>query len=125
MYLWSAHDPITVSQAVSVVPAISDVMIEQAAEDMRMNWFDATLLGPLSSTPFKVYAMIAPHVGVSLPAFALAAIVARLPRFLIVSVGAAWIGRLLEPKLGPRAPFLILIGAWLLFYVAFFALMPN
>jgi membrane protein YqaA with SNARE-associated domain len=125
MYLWSAHDPVTATSAVAAVPAISDVMMEMAAEDMRMNWFDATLLGPVSSTPYKVYASLAPHVGVSLPAFVLASVLARLPRFLIVSIGVAWIARVIEPWLGPRAPLLILIGAWLLFYAAFFALMPN
>jgi membrane protein YqaA with SNARE-associated domain len=125
MYVWSAHDPISAGGAVAAVPAISDLMMEMAAEDMQMNWFDATLMGPLSSTPYKVYAVIAPHVGVSLPLFALASVIARLPRFLIVSVGVAWIGRLIEPWLGPRAPILILTGAWLLFYAAFFALMPN
>jgi membrane protein YqaA with SNARE-associated domain len=125
MYAWSARDPISAGNAVAAVPAISDLMMEMAAEDMRMNWFDATLMGPLSSTPYKVYAVIAPHVGVSLPAFALASVAARLPRFLIVAVSVAWIARLIEPRLGPRAPFLILTGAWLLFYAAFFALMPN
>lgn len=125
MYVWSASDPLSASNAVAVVPAISDRMMELAAEDMMINWFDAVLLGPLSSTPFKVYALIAPQVGVSLPAFALASIAARLPRFLIVSIGVAWIGRLIEPRLGPRAPFLILAAAWLAFYAVFFALMPN
>lgn len=107
------------------VPAIGEAMAEKAGEAMRMNWFEATLLGPLTSTPFKLYAIVAPHVGVSLPAFALATIAARLPRFLIVSVGVAWIGRLIAPRLGVRASFLILTGAWLVFYAAFFALMPN
>ena len=125
MYAWSARDPIAASNAVMAVPAISDAMAEMAAEDMRMNWFEATLIGPLSSTPFKLYAVIAPHLGVPLAAFAWAAIAARLPRFLIVSVGVAWVGRLIEPRLGPRAPFVILTGAWLLFYAAFFTLMPN
>lgn len=125
MFVWSVRDPGGASSAVMAVPAISEAMAERAAEQMRANWFEATLLGPLTSTPFKLYAVIAPHAGVSLPAFALAAVAARLPRFLIVSLGVAWIGRLIEPRLGPNAPVLILTAAWLLFYAAFLTLMPN
>lgn len=125
MYLWSTQDYATVREAVLAVPAISEAMAERAEAAMAQNWFTATLLGPLSSTPYKLYAILAPEAGAPLPLFALASIVARLPRFLVVSAGAAWIARWLEPRLGPRAPFLILIGAWLLFYAVFFALMPN
>jgi membrane protein YqaA with SNARE-associated domain len=125
MFSWSARDPVAASNAVMAVPAISDAMAERAAEDMMTNWFTATLLGPLSSTPFKLFAVIAPHVDASLPAFALAAVLARLPRFLVVSVAVAWLGRLVEPRLGPRASFYILTCAWLLFYAVFFTIMPN
>jgi membrane protein YqaA with SNARE-associated domain len=125
MYLWSAADAATAREAVLAVPAISEAMAARAASAMAQNWFIATLLGPLTSTPYKLYAILAPAVGAPLPLFALASVVARLPRFLIVSVGVAWIGRLIGPRLGPRAPILILTGAWLLFYAAFFALMPN
>ena len=56
---------------------------------------------------------------------ALAAIAARLPRFLIVSVGVSLIGRALSRWFGERLLLWLLIGAWLLFYAVFFALMPN
>jgi len=125
MYLWSARDPIAANNAVLAVPAISEAMAERAAEDMMMNWFDATLFGPLTSTPFKLYAVIAPHAGVPLWAFALASIAARLPRFLIVSIGVALIGRALRRWLSERQLLWLLIGAWLLFYAGFFAVMPN
>ncbi len=126
MYLWSTSDPTAAHAAVLAVPAISDAMFSRAADAMRGDWFAATMLGPLSSTPYKVYAVLAPHAGEApLPAFALASIVARLPRFLVVSVGAALIGRRLSRWLSPRQLLWVLIGAWLLFYAVFFALMPN
>jgi hypothetical protein len=125
MYLWSAHDPDTARNAVLAVPAISERMAITAAAAMEQNWFVATSFGPLSSSPFKLYAILAPHAGASLPAFALASIAARLPRFLIVSVGTALIGRALSRWLSERQLLWVLIGAWLLFYAVFFALMPN
>mgnify|MGYP006915258556 CR=1 FL=1 len=44
---------------------------------------------------------------------------------LIVSVGVSLIGRALSRWLGERPLLWLLIGAWLLFYAVFFALMPN
>ncbi|QGZ93506.1 hypothetical protein [Terricaulis silvestris] len=126
MFLWSASDPDAARAAVLAAPAISEAMVTSARDSMGThNWFNATLVGPLSSTPFKVYAIWAPWAGASLPAFALASIAARLPRFLIVSVGTALIGRALSRWLSERQLTWVLIGAWLLFYAAFFALMPN
>src|SRR5262245_38629408 len=125
MHLWSAHDAEAARAAVLAVPAVSAPMAAAAEAAMRENWFAATLLGTLSFTPFKLYAVLAPQTGVPLPAFAPAAIAARLPRFLAVSIAAALIGRRLEPRVGARTLVRALLGAWLLFYTVFFALMPN
>ncbi len=125
MYLWSAEHFEDAYAAVRAVPAISDAMMERALASMIDNWPLATFLGPLSSTPFKVYAFAAPMVNAPLPLFALWAIVARLPRFLIVSIGVSLVGRVLSRWLGERQLLWVLIGAWLLFYAVFFTLMPT
>jgi len=126
MYAWSAADPAAARAAVLAVPAISEAMVARAADAMREDWFLATLLGPLSSTPFKVYAILALHAGgTTLPAFALAGMIARLPRFLLVGCGVALLGRGLRRWLSERRLFWLLIGAWVLFYAVFFASMPN
>lgn len=125
MYLWSQSDPAAAREAVLAVPAISAEMALRAETAMREHWFWATFLGPLTSTPYKLYAILAPHLAVNLPAFALASIAARLPRFLIVSVGAGLIARRLRPWLGERRVYWLLGGAWIVFYLVFFALMPN
>ncbi len=125
MYAWSTADPASARAAVLAVPAIGEAMAANAEAAMTQNWFAATLLGPLSSTPFKLYAILAPAAGASLPAFALAGVVARLPRFLIVGCGAALIGRALDGRISARAQTWVLAGAWVAFYAVFFALMPN
>jgi membrane protein YqaA with SNARE-associated domain len=125
MYVWSTGDPVTAREAVLAVPAISEAMAQRAEAAMAENWFVATFLGPLTSTPFKVYAILAPAAAASLPAFALAAIAARLPRFFAVSIGVSLIGRFLSRWLSERQRLGVLIGAWLLFYAVFFTLMPN
>jgi len=126
MFLWSASNPDAARTAVLALPAISVAMAEAAETAMAaQGWFAATLSGPLSRTPFKVYAILAPHAAAPLPLFALASVVLRLPRFLIVSAGVALIGRWLRPRLGEQRLLWLLIGGWLAFYTAFFMLTPN
>ena len=125
MYLWAVQDFAAARDVVLALPAISEAMATRAQAAMAENWFLATFLGPLSSTPFKLYAILAPAAGAPLPAFALAAIAARLPRFLIVSIGAALIGQAVSRWLSDRQRLCLLIGAWLLFYAVFFTLMAN
>lgn len=125
MATWSLADPQTARAAVLAVPAISEAMAQRAAAAVDANWFAATLLGPLSSTPFKLYAILAPHAGASVPVFALAGVLARLPRFLAAAIGAALIGRVLAGRISPRVQSWLFVAAWVLFYAVFFARMPN
>lgn len=126
MYLWSTSDPATAREAVLAVPAISETMAANAEANMATwGWFTATLFGPLSSTPYKLYAILAPHAGAPLLLFMLASVIARLPRFLIVSAAVAWIGRYLEPRLGKRRVLWLFILAWIAFYAVFFTLVPS
>ncbi len=86
MFLWSAHDAAGARAVVLAVPAVSEAMAADAARAMAEHgWFAATLAGPLSFTPFKLYAILAPEAGASAAGFALASVAARLPRFLLVS----------------------------------------
>ncbi|MEZ5959074.1 MAG: hypothetical protein R3C30_01425 [Hyphomonadaceae bacterium] len=125
MFFWATQNFAAAREAVLAVPSISEAMAARAEAAMAANWFLATFLGPLSSTPYKVYAILAPGAGAPLPLFALASIAARLPRFLIVSVGVSLIVRFLGRWLSARQLLWLLIGAWLLFYAVFFTLMPN
>jgi hypothetical protein len=125
MYAWAGSDPAGAYAAVLAVPAISAGMGETARAAMAENWFLATLAGPLSSTPFKLFAVLAPESGAGFAAFALAGTAARLPRFVVIAVGAALLQAWLEPVLGRTRLRWALAGGWVLFYVAFFGLMPN
>jgi hypothetical protein len=125
MYLWSVHDPAGAESAVLAVPAVSAPMLETARAAMAgEGWFAATLAGPLSFTPYKVYAILAPQAGAGLAAFVAASILARLPRFLAASLGAALLSRL-APRIPLRWLNWALGGAWAAFYAAFFALTPG
>jgi hypothetical protein len=126
IWLWSAIAPVSAHAAVAAVPAISERMIADAEVDMtREGWLMASLKGPLTSTPYKVYALLAPRHEVPLVAFAPAALPVRLPRFLLVAAAFALIGGVLRQ----RIPRLWLIGGftvgWVLFYGWFWLTHPG
>lgn len=126
IYLWSLHNFSAAHDAVLAVPAISDTMASRAFVAMdEQGWLWATFTGPLSSTPYKVYALWAPQIGAPLMTFVAASVLARLPRFVIAGVGAAFVGRWLAPRVGATRLAWALALAWVFFYAAFFMLMPG
>lgn len=126
IFLWSTQYPAGAHRAVAAVPAISDRMIAQAQADIDRNgWFIAAMKGPLTSTPYKVYALLAPKSGAPLAVFAPAALPVRLPRFLIVAAIFAVIGALLRDRIDRRILLAAFTAGWLLFYLWFWTAHPG
>ena len=126
MYSWSARQPEAALATVAAVPAVSTPMIIKASVDMdREGWFPAALKGPVTSTPYKVYALLAPSKGASLPGFALGALPIRLPRFLLAAVAFAAIRRLAEGRISARWLMTGFTTWWVLFYVWFWVVHPG
>jgi len=126
MYGWSARDPQAALVAVAAVPAVSIPMIVHASVQMdRQGWFAAALHGPMTSTPYKVYALLAPSKGAGLPAFALGALPVRLPRFLLAALAFATIRRLVAERIDARWLMTGFTAWWVLFYVWFWATHPG
>jgi hypothetical protein len=117
IFAWAAANPLAALNAVEAVPGVSTAMVGAAREDIdERGWLLATLSGPLSATPYKVYAALAPEVDASLPVFAAAALPTRLPRFLMVALVFALLGRLLRDRVPPRRLLAIYAIGWVLFY---------
>jgi len=117
IYGWSVRDPEAARAAVAAVPAVSDQMIADAEADMaREGWLLAALKGPIMSTPYKVYAALAPAQRATPVAWALAAFPVRLPRFLLVAAGFAILRRLAEGRIPPRTVLAAFTAGWVLFY---------
>ena len=125
MYLWSVRSPEQALAAVEAVSAVSPAMIAAADADMAGGWFMASLKGPLTSTPYKVYAALAPGHGASLPAFAAAGAPVRLPRFVGVAVVMALIGAALKGRVSDRVVIAAFTLGWVLFYGWFWLAHPG
>ena len=125
MYLWAERAPEQALAAVGAIPAVSPAMIEAADADMSKGWFVASLKGPLTSTPYKVYAALAPKHEAGLAAFSAAALPVRLPRFLGVAAIMALIGATVARNLSERWTIRAFTVGWVLFYGWFWLAHPG
>lgn len=126
MYGWSVRDPSAALNAVAAVPAVSTPMIVHASVAMdREGWFAAAFKGPVTSTPYKVYALLAPSKGATVWGFALGALPIRLPRFLLAAVAFAAIRWLARGRIDDRWLITGFTAWWVLFYVWFWVAHPG
>jgi membrane protein YqaA with SNARE-associated domain len=107
------------------LPAISPRMIADAGPVLALEPFHALLDGAFSGVPYKVFAALAANAGISLAPFLLITIPARAARFLLASAATALLDRLLARWIAKRIRTLLLAGFWVLFYVVYWAVMPN
>lgn len=83
LYAWSARNPLQAQAAVTHVPFVRTKMLEDVHASYQAHGMRAILIGPLTGTPYKIYAVEAPDF-ISLGAFLAITIPARLERFLFV-----------------------------------------
>jgi membrane protein YqaA with SNARE-associated domain len=114
MYAWAALDAAAARAAVARVPGVGQVMVERVGEQVRSDGAAAVLAGPLTGTPYKLYAVQAGAGGLPPGRFLLASVPARLGRFAAVTAGAVLLNRLLRrwPLAVRRALHLALWGTF-------------
>ncbi len=116
MYQWGMTQPEAAVRTVAAVPAVGTAMMESAAAAMREAGVVATIFGPLTATPYKVYAVQASAAGIPLWWFLVISPIARLPRFLLATLLAAGAARLLGPRVSSRILFGLWAGTWTAIY---------
>ncbi len=120
VYLAAIHAPALVAAIMRSVPFISDLMIARVRNEYADMGNRALFYGPISGTPYKLYAFAAPPYA-SLAIFLAVSIPARLLRFLTVGGFATLMAYLLRRYL--KCSDRILVGihaaAWAVFYVAY------
>ncbi len=124
MYVWAAGDPAGAAATVDAVPAVSAGMIERVGHDLERRGLAGLLVGAFTGTPYKVFAVRAPDVGIGAVPFLVSSIPARLSRFLLVSLVAGWISARIGSRWRPERKAAVLAGLWLVFYAAYLSLLP-
>ncbi|MDO6386885.1 YqaA family protein [Uliginosibacterium sp. 31-12] len=85
MYFWGRFSPITVLGVLREIPAIDLPMCEEVTRQLRDEGLFALFIGPLTGTPYKIYAAMAGALALNPLLFFAISIPARLLRFLAVA----------------------------------------
>ncbi|MGD0098577.1 MAG: hypothetical protein ABSB60_19020 [Terracidiphilus sp.] len=95
LFSWSSSNPQAAHRAVARVPFVTSRMFSHVEMGYQKQGLGALLLGPLSGTPYKIYAVAAPRY-LSKATFLWGTIPARGERFLLVWAVAGLLGNLLR-----------------------------
>lgn len=122
MYLWGRADPASAAAALDAVPAIGPGMIEDVQRSLVSSGLGALFVGPLTGTPYKIYAVTGGSLGVGLLAFLLVSVPARGVRFVVLTLAASWASRgpLGAWSLGRKR--VVAVALWIGFYAVYFAM---
>lgn len=125
--LWfvGAADPEPARALFALIPAIDNAMITNVGSQIESVGLKALFLGPLSGTPYKIYAVEAANLGYGLGIFLLISLPARLIRFLLVSLIAGGISNLLQRRVNLRQLQAMHIVFWIGLYVWYFSVMQG
>lgn len=107
------------------IPGIGPAMLDRVARQVASQGFLAVLLGPLSGTPYKLYAAEAGRRRLSLAGLMLITVPARLLRFLAVTLLAAWLSHGVAADLPLQARYAAWALAWAAFYAWYFRAMRR
>jgi membrane protein YqaA with SNARE-associated domain len=120
MFFWAQENPAKAYAAVRKVPFITERMFAQVEAGYQKNGMAAVYLGPMSGTPYKIYAVEAPRFFRATP-FLLTTIPARGWRFVLVGLFAAACAAILRRRWNKSVRELTILHAlaWALFYISY------
>lgn len=119
MFAWGAADADAGLHVLQQVPAISPAMCDGVALQLQRDGLLALFVGALTGTPYKTYAVQAGAQGISLLAFLLISLPARLLRFVAVAGMVALICHRF-PALTLRWRVGLWATGWMTFYSWYF-----
>lgn len=122
LFNWAAKSPLSAQGAVARVPFVTTAMFARVHASYRAHGMGAVFRGPLTGTPYKIYAVEAPEFQ-GRPAFLLATVPARGERFLLVWIVFGVAGAAMRKYFGRTASQLALRHAafWVLFYAFYWS----
>lgn len=93
MYAWGRAAPAAAEAALGRVPGIDRGVIERVRGELATSGVGAVALGPLRTTPYKIYAVEAGATGAPPLAVLAASVPSRLGRFLGTVLVVGWLVR--------------------------------
>lgn len=102
------------------LPAIDAAMVADVGQQLESSGLPALFAGPVTGTPYKIYALQSGGLGIGLVEFLIVSIPARMLRFVVVILAVAGISKLLERSLDLRRRQVVLALSWTAFYAWYF-----
>ena len=121
MYWWGSRSAQSALEVLELLPAVDTLMIERVAGELTESGPLALFYGPVTGTPYKLYAVQASGAGVGAAAFVLVSIPARLTRFVLITVASHYVLAALAKRWPPVNRIALLLFAWTAFYAWYFA----
>jgi hypothetical protein len=122
LFNWSAQSPASAREAVARVPFVTAQMFDRVHASYQAHGMGAVFRGPLTGTPYKIYAVEAPEFQ-GRTAFLLATVPARGERFLVVWIVFGVAGTALRRYFGRTGSQLALRHGifWVVFYAFYWS----
>ncbi len=125
VYVWGVYDRPGALAVIEKMPAISPAMVERVAAQLADHGVLAIFIGPLTGTPYKLYAAQAADAHIGWAVFMLISIPARGIRFVAVTAGVHFLLQCLVPARAHTHSTALILSAWVLFYSYYFTVMPG
>lgn len=122
MYLWGYTDSATAYHFLTFIPAIYPKMITQAIQSLTPNPWNALLLAPFKGIPYKIYAVAFGASRINFLAFLIISFVARLLRFLLITLIAICLVALLKQHIKQKTLIYFHLFIWTIIYIGYFTL---
>ncbi len=114
----------TVRFLINFIPAVHTEMVDRVGVDVQERSFLLSMIdASVSGVPYKIYALWAGHLNISLPVFLLFTVIARSLRFIAVIILARGIVVVLMRHMSLETMLMVHIAFWSVFYVLYFCRM--
>lgn len=114
------QDPEPLRRLFVLIPAIDASMLDDVRTQLKNSGLLALFVGPLTGTPYKIYALEAAALRLGYVPFLLVSIPARLVRFALVTSIVAALDRALHRRISLRQRQGTLLAMWAMFYAWYF-----
>ncbi len=102
------------------IPGISPALQHTVEQQLNTLGFWALFIGPLEGLPYKVYSVYASHLHLSLAHFLWVSFIARVLRFVAVTLFVHFIAKLLLMKFSQQSVYVVTLIGWIIFYLFYF-----
>lgn len=124
--IWASENPARAYDLMLAVPAINAQLIEQVAAQFEEYGLVGMVVGSFTGVPYKLYAFAAssgPLETGPVALFAIASIIARLPRFALIALVSGWAGPRLIRRFGAARVWIAFAVCWTGFYAWYWSAM--